>query len=209
MPKLRVVAFIDGFNLYHSLENNGLTRFKWLNYRALAEKFIAPSVEDLTEVFYFTALAKWDTAKMDRHKLYMRALRWARVTPVLGNFKTVERKCRARCKLTYSTFEEKESDVNVAIHLVKMGLQDEYDKALLFSADSDLIPAINMVQQTMPHKTIKVVFPFGRVSEHIRTVCLGDTARVKVKHLETSLLPDPLVLDAEKGIQLDCPPTWK
>ncbi|MDQ7836427.1 MAG: NYN domain-containing protein [Humidesulfovibrio sp.] len=209
MPKQRVVAFVDGFNMYHSLQSNGLKRFKWVDYRSLAMKFIAPTVDDLTSVFYFSALAKWDTEKMEKHKTYMKALRWAGVEPILGNFKTVERKCQATCHQKYQTFEEKETDVNIAIYVVKMALQDEYDKALLFSADSDLIPAINTVQKVMPHKTIKVVFPFNRVSEHMRKVCLGDTARVKIKHLETSLFPDPIVIDAAKDIEINCPASWK
>ena len=32
--------FIDGFNLYYSLANNRLGKYKWLDLRSLAEKFI-------------------------------------------------------------------------------------------------------------------------------------------------------------------------
>lgn len=207
MPKARVAAFIDGFNMYHSLDENGLRQYKWLNYWALAEKFITASTEELTKVYYFSALAKWDTEKVARHQNYIKALRFVGVTPVMGNFKQVTRKCR-ECKRKYLTFEEKETDVNIAVYLTTMALRDEYDKALLFGADSDLIPAITTIQNLTPHKPIKVIFPFKRKSEHLRQTCIGETARIKIKHLQTSIFSDPLVIDAEKGVTLEKPPSW-
>lgn len=35
----RVIAYVDGYNLYYSLRARGWKRFYWLNIKALAEQF--------------------------------------------------------------------------------------------------------------------------------------------------------------------------
>ena len=91
---LRVTAFIDGFNLYHSLIESGFNGYKWLNYKSLAKAFINNSTEIITDVFYFSALPRWDYEKTVRHKLYIRALETENINVVLGRFKKVTKKCR-------------------------------------------------------------------------------------------------------------------
>jgi hypothetical protein len=38
----RVIAYIDGFNLYFGLRESGLRRCYWLNLPALAESLLRP-----------------------------------------------------------------------------------------------------------------------------------------------------------------------
>ncbi len=38
--KNRVVAYIDGFNVYHALAKNLPEKYKWLNYRKFVEHFL-------------------------------------------------------------------------------------------------------------------------------------------------------------------------
>ena len=70
---VRVMAFIDGFNFYHALQENAPHSLKWINYHSLANAFVAKSRERLVSVLYFSAIVPWDTQKAARHKLFIRA----------------------------------------------------------------------------------------------------------------------------------------
>ncbi len=167
--KKRAVFFIDGFNVYHAISNPKYSIYKWLNYNKLAQCFISPQKENIQEVLYFSAYTPWDTEKQERHKTYFSALRFHGVKIILGKFKKVTRNCRATCKEVYETFEEKETDVNIAIQLVKKSFHDEYDHAYIISGDSDLVPAIELVKSIFPHKRITCIIPIGRSAEHLKT----------------------------------------
>ena len=65
----RVSFFIDGFNVYHALDDyKSFHKYKWLDYSALAKCFVS-SKEIITDIFYFTAYAEWDLDKKARHQL--------------------------------------------------------------------------------------------------------------------------------------------
>lgn len=203
----RVIGFIDGFNMYHSLVAARLNACKWLNYRSLAEAFISPKTQELVGVYYFSALVPWDNAKSERHKAYIRALRFVGIDVVLGKFKQVTRNCRGSCGQRFQTFEEKETDVNIAVTMLKLAMQDQFDSALLFSGDSDLVPAVKAVKEVAPHKNIRVVIPYDRSSVDLKNIC-DSSAKIKRHHLERHQFPDPLVIDADKGAVLRKPPEW-
>lgn len=187
----RVVFFIDGFNVYHSLANKKYDKYKWLDYHKLTRCFISPKIERVESIHYFSAFAYWNPSKFNRHRTCIQALRFFGVNVVLGKFKRVTRKCRASCKKEYFTFEEKETDVNIAIYLLKKAYIDEFDTAYIVSGDSDLVPAIEEVKSLFPHKTVKCIVPIGRTSEHIKKVC-DFNQRMKELHLSTSQLPDTI-----------------
>jgi uncharacterized LabA/DUF88 family protein len=201
----RVISFIDGFNMYHSLLDAGLNGCKWLNYFDLSKAFCKKS-QELVGVYYFSALAPWDTDKSDRHKIYIRALRFAGIEVVLGKFKTVTRNCRS-CRQQFKTFEEKETDVNIAVHMVKLAMLDSFDTALLFSGDSDMLPAIKTVKSVSPHKNIHVVVPYGRSAVDLKNHC-DESSKIKLHHLQRNQFPDPIVVDAGKGITISKPSGW-
>lgn len=135
----KIVFFIDGFNLYHALDHNetltdknSYQKYKWLNLQRLAECF-APK-QNISEIYYFTAFAIWSLEKMNRHKIYIAALRSVGIKPVYGNFKLKDKKCPL-CKKMYQTYEEKQTDVNIAIYLFQLALKDEYDTAIVVSGE--------------------------------------------------------------------------
>jgi len=120
----RVIAFVDGFNLYHSLqENPAYSKYKWLDIRKLLESYVSP--KELKEIYYFTALVHWKPDKVNRHKIFIRALEQTGVNVVYGEFRKKDRYC-SRCKEYYPTFEEKQTDVNIAIHLFRLAIEDRY-----------------------------------------------------------------------------------
>ena len=55
----RVVCFIDGFNLYHSIDDLGDDHLKWVDLWALSEVFIKKTSQRLENVYYFSAYADW------------------------------------------------------------------------------------------------------------------------------------------------------
>lgn len=117
----------------------------------------------LTDIFYFSALPTWDADKTKRHQLYLDALRSENVEVVLGKFKKVTRRCLLGCNgnkyNTFQTFEEKETDVNIAIHLLEHGLTNKFDKAVIVSGDSDLIPPVRRIRELFPKKIVACVIP--------------------------------------------------
>jgi uncharacterized LabA/DUF88 family protein len=52
---------------------------------------------------------------------------------------------------------EKGVDVQLAVDFVRLALDDEYDLAVLASADSDLVPALEFVHGRFPDKVIEAV----------------------------------------------------
>ena len=61
-------------------------------------------------------------------------------------------------------YEEKETDVNIAISMIKDAAQDIYDTAILVSGDTDLRPVVATVKELSPNKRIIVAFPPRRNS---------------------------------------------
>jgi uncharacterized LabA/DUF88 family protein len=159
--KIRAAAFIDGFNLYHAVDDSRQSQFKWLDLCALIEVFVPASQFDLVAVYYFSAYATWRANAYKRHREYVKALQANGVTPVMGQFKKKSRTCFS-CGAKWETHEEKETDVNIALYMLDGAYRDEYDRALLVSADSDLAPAVQMVKSRFPNKSVKILTPIGR-----------------------------------------------
>lgn len=191
MTQERVVCFVDGFNLYHAINNLRLPHLKWLDLWKLASALTRPKSQKLLNVFYFSAYAEWLPASKKRHLQYVKALTQVGVTPIMGQFKAKDRKC-PKCKHQWCGHEEKETDVNIALALLNLSYQNKYDRALLISNDSDLAPAIHMVRKHFPHKQITTVVPphYMHSNELIQTAT--DKAKISINHLERCLLPATL-----------------
>lgn len=199
----RVIAFVDGFNLYHSLqENPAYSKYKWLNIRKLLESYVPP--KELKEIYYFTALVHWKPDKVSRHKILIRALEQTGVNVVYGEFRKKDRYCN-RCKEYYPTFEEKQTDVNIAIHLFRLAIEDRYDTALILSGDSDLLPSIKAVKTTFPSKRVVVIIPTGRRAEELKKTC-DQFIKIKERNMAASVFKDPFPLSGGKS--LIKPPSW-
>jgi uncharacterized LabA/DUF88 family protein len=132
----------------------------------LAQLFVTQS-DRISDLYYFTALAHWDSNKVSRHRAFIKALELTGVEVVFGEFKKKERKCRC-CFKTYKTFEEKQTDVNIAVHLFKLAVSNSYDTAIIVSGDSDLIPAITAVRLAFPSKRVGLALPMGMRSEALK-----------------------------------------
>jgi uncharacterized LabA/DUF88 family protein len=139
MAKTRISVFIDGFNLYHSTLQHTHPDCRWLNLWELSKRIINPQTEDVTAVYYFSALTTWIPSRAKKHLLYIHALRTVGVKDILGRFTLRERKCLL-CQGRYKAHEEKKTDINIAITLLADAVADKFDTALILSGDSDLAP---------------------------------------------------------------------
>jgi uncharacterized LabA/DUF88 family protein len=196
---------IDGFNLYHALAAKFQYKtHKWLSLTRLCACFVTRA-DAIAGIEYFTTLATWDAQKVARHRLFIKAQENEGVRTVYGNFKRKDRTCRL-CNREYRTFEEKQTNVNIALRLFQLAVQDGYDKAIVVSGDSDLLPAIKAVQSTFPAKQIGVVVPIGRASEEL--IQQADFHfRMKERHLRSSRYPNTITL--RDGSSLTCPDEWQ
>ncbi len=206
----KVVAFIDGFNLYHALDHfkqgpdhHRFRKYKWLNLRKLASMFVFGK-DTLDEVLYFTTIAAWDAGKAARHKLYIRALENEGVRVIYGEFKRKMKHCRL-CGGHFPSVEEKQTDVNIALYLLVRAIQERYDKAIIFSGDTDLLPAVKMVRGVYPAKQIGLVIPIGRASEDFKQR-VDFHYKMREHHLAKSLFSDPYPLP--DGSNLSKPTNW-
>lgn len=158
---IRTIVYVDGFNLYHAIDDLRENHLKWLDLWALSERLLQPG-QTLIGVKYFTAYATWRPQSYRRHQRYVDALKSKGVVPIIGVFKAKPVRCQAACKQMYKTHEEKETDVNIGVHLVADALKDRFDRALVISADTDLNSAVRLARQESPQKAIHIVAPPGR-----------------------------------------------
>jgi uncharacterized LabA/DUF88 family protein len=186
----RIAVYVDGFNVYHALQEvRAFHKYKWLDYSALARCYVGAQ-DTIAQVYLFTALATWDQAKVARHQVYLRVLQKRGIRVIFGKFKRKDKICRL-CHRPYQTFEEKLTDVNIAIHLYRGAHLDEYDRAILISADTDIIPAIREVRQLFPTKQVGVVIPIGRYGMEMKQEC-DFHFQMKERQLARSQLPDEI-----------------
>lgn len=174
----RVAVFVDGFNLYHAIDDLNyvfenrqklekkpvrlqVPHYKWLDLWKLSESFLR-DYQELVSVNYYSAYANHrGDAVVRRHQAYVKALEQSGVRVVMGVFKGSRQGCKS-CGARWIKNEEKESDVRIATDIVAGALLDQFDDAMLISADSDMKPAKEHVETTTPEKNIFVVAPPGR-----------------------------------------------
>lgn len=195
--------FIDGFNLYHSIKNHD--SLKWLDLRELCRRFTGPA-EKIVSVNYFTAYAHWLPESVSRHKIYVKALKQNDIDVILGKFKDTGVYCReirhrdsafrlSRCNSCRSSSHshiEKETDVNIAVHLLKNAAKDLFDTAILVSGDSDLVPAVKAFKELYPNKKIGCIFPFLRHSDDLKANVDFHT-KIGLDDIKNSQLPDTII----------------
>ena len=161
----RYCFYIDGFNVYYSLNTKRFQKYKWLDYRKVAQAIVRAS-DSITGIFYFTTFVEWKPDSVARHKQYIKALRSVGVETIRGRFMQKQVRCHL-CGRRYKTREEKQTDVNIALHLLCDGINDMYDRAVIVSGDTDLLPAIEAVHKVLPDKEVGVVFPLRRYNNSL------------------------------------------
>lgn len=159
----KTAFLIDGFNLYHSAKSAsqdlGLqgAGTKWLNIHSLCKSYLHAigNNAQFTDIFYFSALARHIEAfKPDvvkRHLLYTECLQATGISVVLSRFKKKQIPCN-HCGQKIKRYEEKETDVALAVKLMEVLMTDQCDTVMLMTGDTDIVPAIKTAQKLFPQK---------------------------------------------------------
>ena len=156
----RTIIYIDGFNLYYGAVRN-TPALKWLNIAQFC-KNLRPH-DDIKTIRYFSALIEGPTRP--NQDAYLKALSTTPLVEIiLGKFKKKTVKCSViGCTHAggkwFDTREEKRTDVNIAIFMLDDAYRDLCDQFIVFSGDSDLVPAVNMIRVRFPKKRIIVYVP--------------------------------------------------
>lgn len=214
---MRVIAFIDGFNLYHGLREVGWRWAYWLDMTALARNLLKAG-QTLARTKYFTARiagprpadspakAQRLSDKRRRQTEYLDALATlADFQMFEGHYLAKDRSCH-QCGACWTTHEEKMTDVSIATELLVDAFQDAFDTALVISADSDLTPPVLAVRRIFPAKRIIVVFPPKRTSVQLARAANASFPVGRGK-LQQSLLPEMITLP--NGHAISRPRYWR
>jgi uncharacterized LabA/DUF88 family protein len=140
----RLEIFVDGTNF--EITSRPLMAGKTIDVQHLARQLTAvipPTTpgHSLVALRYCTAQAPYMRKRdfEDRYFAYLRST--ASVDLILGRH--VVREADQRRPKRY---EEKETDVNVAIHMVAGAYENRYDVAAVVTGDTDMVPAMKMVR---------------------------------------------------------------
>jgi NYN domain-containing protein len=202
-----VIAYVDGFNLYHGLHAKYQRRYLWLDLEHLVQR-LRPK-DHVVAVRYFTALVRDDPPALARQHEYLAALAarsGAVVSVVLGRYQSKTWTCR-RCGTIWTSYEEKETDVSIAVSLVADTAAGKSDIALIISADSDLCPAIRTARSLGRRRGMIAAFPPRRSSFEIRSLIPG-AFTIAAADLRNSLLPE-IVTDTAGGRAYKRPAKWR
>lgn len=177
--RLKIRGYVDGFNLYKgALEG---TAYKWLDLAALCDRLAGAQVDSVAYCTARLVALPGDPGAVTRQDAYLRALsgnprietflgKFTRRTPRMYKVAEVNCVCCSRppvlspcacCSgntIQVVKFEEKGSDVQLAVQLVRDSYEGNFDRAVVISNDSDLQPAIDVVR-TIGGKEVIVVNP--------------------------------------------------
>lgn len=202
-----LTAYIDGFNLYHGIKAAYGRRYLWLDLVKLARQL--RQREPDVSVKYFTAPVLDDPQAASRQSLYLKALQARngdRIEIVQGRYQRKEMRCR-KCGTAWVTYEEKETDVNIAVALAADLTTGRANSALVISADSDLCPAVRAARQAVPDAHIVAAFPPKRHSGELKRLLPG-SFHIGRGRLAGSQLPET-VTDPATGFVHKRPQKWR
>lgn len=233
----KVNVYIDWFNFYYALKNklhdeNSQWRkeYQWCNFRQLFSEFLKEN-EVLNTVYFFSAYRTWNDGVT--HKIYVEALMKYNIRPILGNYQSKtnaykqnkhkivnmiyngdekeQENCQKSLKeLVYKTFEEKETDVKIALQVLEDAFLNNFDHAYIVSWDSDITPALYSIkrlvkEKRLQHKLFSSILISWTKGRKIRELC-DFQHEITAKHMGSSVLPHTIQINAQRSISI--PPEW-
>jgi uncharacterized LabA/DUF88 family protein len=205
MEAVRVITYIDGFNLYFGLKSSGWRKYYWLNLYQLSMRLLK-SNQRMVFVKYYTSRIAAPASKHKRQTTYLEALEtMPNFSITYGKYQHNPHTC-PNCGHIETIPNEKMTDVNIAVEMLGDAYENKYDTALLISADSDLTAPIKKILSLYKNKRIVAVFPPNRASKEIMKVASAYFTLGRA-HLAASLFPEEV--KTANGYVLKCPDKWK
>jgi uncharacterized LabA/DUF88 family protein len=195
--QLQAIAFIDGQNLFHAAKE--AFGYEWPNFDpvSLAESVCRAQGWTLKQVRFYTGVPDkednpfWHqfwTAKllaMSRKKAYVFS------RPLRYNNRTV--RLPDGTQHTHLVGQEKGIDVRLALDVVRLALNHDYDVALVFSQDQDLTEAVDEVKGIAKTESrwVKLASAFPISPARMNTRGINGTDWIKITRKEYDLCLDP------------------
>ncbi|MDE0517931.1 MAG: NYN domain-containing protein [Bdellovibrionales bacterium] len=201
---LDTIVYIDGFNFYHSLKN---TSYKWLNIEKLINSILDSSWHNVIKIKYFTAKTPFSESA-HRQSVYFKAIdTLQKVEIVYGKFKKRHIKVRKKYieklfiltgepqKLEhiksilrenivqFPTNEEKETDVNIATHIIYDCCKENISSIVLLSNDTDLKLPLWFARKKLK-KRVVVITPMEMETHQDLRKISNKTLSLKENHLK-------------------------
>ncbi len=163
----RVNAYVDGLNLFHSVNRRGCDVKRMIGSRLRNH-------DQLNQTRYYTSFpSHCDEDIIKSYKKIIQTLTKSGVDIIEGEFRehnmllyhnkirpvAFQEDFKEERKYYYKRYEEKKTDVALAVDLVADSYKNSYDKAILVSADSDFIPAVVHVLSSHATKQISIFLP--------------------------------------------------
>lgn len=211
----KVIAYFDGFNYYEGLRKKGWRKYYWQDIVKFVEFFLRPH-QGLEEVKYFSAIQKDKEKAKRQDKLFQVNRTNPKFSLILGEFRQRIKWRNVECNgkkvgRRIKFWEEKKSDVALASYIIRDVVLNKCDTIFLFSADSDLTPALDVIQEianSISKIKIIVLFPPENYS-----IDLSKKANkvIRLEYHETKFLnsqfPDKVKLS--DGYVIEKPDKWK
>ncbi len=217
---MKTIVYIDGFNLFYQCLKR--TQLKWLNIHELC-KAALPDSNEIIEINFYTARVsgRFDSnspayqqrylnaltslpsvkvhyGKFMHHEVWMRLVQPPEFTPrFTAPLETVLD--RARVHKT----EEKGSDVNLGVHLVRDAALKRMDCAAILTNDTDLCEPVRIANQEFGLPVV-LLTPTNRPTRTLKELCTS------MRHIEPYLrtCQFPANVTAANGKLAQKPAEW-
>lgn len=168
-----------------------MPHLKWQDLWRLSKLICQRHNTTLVKVTFCTAVPDEPNDVKARHLTYNTALKAVGVTNILGHH-IIDPDSRKRT--------EKQSDINVALHLVRDASENLYDCAYILSADSDQAATAAMYKDWFPDKyLIGVAPPNSKVPDKVKTYADAHFSLAMID-VEKCVFDDPLIGKSGKPI---------
>jgi hypothetical protein len=210
----RTIVYIDGFNLYYRVLKG--TPHKWLDIEAMS-RAVLPHTCAIERINYYTARVsgRVDAGAPRRQHAYLRAIATlSKVAIHYGNF-LVSQKWAGLVQppdfrppivmppgvvpevaYVWKT-EEKGSDVNLGVHLVRDAFKGAFDFAAVLTNDTDLVEPIRIVTQDIG-LPVTLLTPVGKPATSLANVASA------IRHIQPYIgpcqLPNPVPVPGKNPI---------
>ncbi len=211
----RVVFYVDGFNFYYGLKEMtkhkaDWRKFYWIDLVQLFKQFLNEG-EELVVVNYFTARPKNHGKQVRQNNLMScnKGINGDLLKIHYGKYQDKSMVCRADdgCGKSFMHWEEKQTDVSLAIKIIEDCHNKSVDRIVLVSADSDFLPPLKLVKSIYSEVEIMVLFPPTKFTNSIIElgITVLDMGKYKPKW-NRSILPD--IVDIGNGKTYRKPIEW-
>ncbi|MGZ9676152.1 NYN domain-containing protein [Flavobacterium sp. GNP001] len=174
----KVNIYVDGFNFYYGLKDmakmkRDWRKFYWIDLVKLFEQYLKED-EIIGTVHYFTARPKnmGKTARQNNLMNCNKAINGDKLKLHYGKYQDKTMKCRADdgCAKEFMHWEEKQTDVSLAIKMVEDSHNSDCNKIILVSGDSDFLPPLKLIKNFYKEIELMVLFPPAKYTNSIASL---------------------------------------